>query len=616
MERDVRARGDAVRAALPAPRDALRRAAHGGAGGDEGPGDGHRARGPRVVRGGRRRARAALDRGLLARPARRVRVARRARRGPARRARRVPRVRGAHRGRARRSESSRGHAALRRGLRDAPAGQGRAARARAPARSGTDTGERARAAQEGEPGGRARPRARRDVRRARRRRAERAPAADGAARAPSERARGRARRGDDVERPARRFRVRVQRLRRALRHRRRPAHAVDRRPEGRERGAAHRRAAAAARAAPAHRAAAARAADACAPRRAAGGRRRAQRRARAEDRARSERRRARPREVDRGPRDRGADGREASRRSSVRDRRGRARDALKLAEARHRAILARLQAGAGARRRLEAVEHAEVREIGRTEPSAARSPAVSAASRFRTPRTVPLERPAPGTPFPKTCNRDGAAGVLPRPAQSPAQSVPEPDTDLDACLERVLAGDPEASRALIALCHPLVRRIVRAYRPRSVTVEDLTQDVFIKMFAHLHHYEPRAEKAFEPWVARIAVNTCKDALRGEARRSASIPISEAAAPWLEFLATEREPAVEDELGARELVDVLFAELPPEDRLVLTLVDLEGRSSAEVAALTGWSRALVKVRAFRARLRLRAVAARRGEGLRG
>ena len=48
------------------------------------------------------------------------------------------------------------------------------------------------------------------------------------------------------------------------------------------------------------------------------------------------------------------------------------------------------------------------------------------------------------------------------------------------------------------------------------------------------------------------------------------------------------------------------------RLVLTLLDLEQRSTAEIAALTGWSRALVKVRAFRARLRLRAAVKSRAE----
>jgi RNA polymerase sigma-70 factor (ECF subfamily) len=58
--------------------------------------------------------------------------------------------------------------------------------------------------------------------------------------------------------------------------------------------------------------------------------------------------------------------------------------------------------------------------------------------------------------------------------------------------------------------------------------------------------------------------------------------------------------------------MLLARLSPTDRLVLTLLDVEERSSAEVAQVVGWSATLVRVRAFRARRRLRA-AARELEG---
>ena len=57
-------------------------------------------------------------------------------------------------------------------------------------------------------------------------------------------------------------------------------------------------------------------------------------------------------------------------------------------------------------------------------------------------------------------------------------------------------------------------------------------------------------------------------------------------------------------AARELVGRLLGQLNPADRAVVQLLDLEGKSVAEVSALTGWSRPLVKVRAFRARRKLR------------
>jgi RNA polymerase sigma factor (sigma-70 family) len=190
--------------------------------------------------------------------------------------------------------------------------------------------------------------------------------------------------------------------------------------------------------------------------------------------------------------------------------------------------------------------------------------------------------------------------------------VPQPEFDLSACLRRVAEGDEDAARELVARCHPLVQNLVRAHRATHLGEDDLLQEVFIKMFAMLPRYEAREGRLFEHWLARLAVRTCRDALRSEVRRAANVPLSQGAHEWLGSLASEREPAVEDALAARELVEALLAELPPQDRLVLTLLDLEQRSTAEIAALTGWSRALVKVRAFRARMRLRAVVRRKKE----
>ena len=64
------------------------------------------------------------------------------------------------------------------------------------------------------------------------------------------------------------------------------------------------------------------------------------------------------------------------------------------------------------------------------------------------------------------------------------------------------------------------------------------------------------------------------------------------------------PGESDGLAARELVQQLLVQLSPADRLVVTLLHLKEKSVAEVSALTGWSCAGVKVRAFRARKRLR------------
>ncbi len=181
-----------------------------------------------------------------------------------------------------------------------------------------------------------------------------------------------------------------------------------------------------------------------------------------------------------------------------------------------------------------------------------------------------------------------------------------------ACLARIARQDQDASRELVEHCQALVWKLVRAHRSRSIPDEDLAQEVFLKLFSRLDRYEPRDGIPFEHWLSRLAVRTCLDALRTERRRPqpADPPLSEAAGEWLETLRRDdASPPIDEVLAARELVDALLARLPPEDRLVLTLLYMEERSVAEVSAITGWSRTLVKVRAFRARRRLRAVVER-------
>ncbi len=177
--------------------------------------------------------------------------------------------------------------------------------------------------------------------------------------------------------------------------------------------------------------------------------------------------------------------------------------------------------------------------------------------------------------------------------------------DVVACLERVRQRDQLAARRLVEHLYPLVIRIVRSHLPRRVAEEDLAQEIFLKMFTRLDQY--KGAVAFTHWVSRIAVTTCIDQLRAQKRRPEFrwADLSEKEAEVLDtVLTSEGEVAVNDHLAARELVYKLLGELKPEDQLVLKLLDLEQRSVAEISQLTGWNPSLVKVRAFRARGKLK------------
>jgi RNA polymerase sigma-70 factor (ECF subfamily) len=109
-------------------------------------------------------------------------------------------------------------------------------------------------------------------------------------------------------------------------------------------------------------------------------------------------------------------------------------------------------------------------------------------------------------------------------------------------------------------------------------------------------------------VSRIAVNTCIKALRAEKVRPElrHADLSEEEVQMLDWLATSNEDLRPDRnLASRDLVEKLLAQLKPKDRLVINLMNLEGRTLEEVSQITGWNQSVIKVRAFRARAKLRA-----------
>src|ERR1700729_3879447 len=164
----------------------------------------------------------------------------------------------------------------------------------------------------------------------------------------------------------------------------------------------------------------------------------------------------------------------------------------------------------------------------------------------------------------------------------------EPGFDMSACLEKVRAGDEAAARLLFQHLFPLVIKVVRSHLPRRVSEEDLTQTVFMKIFANLDQYSGKAP--LEHWVSRIAVNTCIKALRAEKVRPELrwADMTEEEVEVLDWLATADEDLNPDRnTASRELVEKLLAQLKPKDRLVITLMNLEGRTIEEVRQITGW-----------------------------
>jgi RNA polymerase sigma-70 factor (ECF subfamily) len=166
-------------------------------------------------------------------------------------------------------------------------------------------------------------------------------------------------------------------------------------------------------------------------------------------------------------------------------------------------------------------------------------------------------------------------------------------------------GDEDAARALLNHLYPLVLSIVRGHLPRRTSEDDLTQTIFVKVFSKLEQFSGAVP--LEHWVSRIAVNTCLNALqaekiRPELRWADLTEEEEHVIQTLDATSEDLEPG--QSLAARDLTDKLLDCLKPNDRLLVNLLHVEGRSVEEVKQLTGWNISMIKVRAFRARKRMR------------
>ena len=129
--------------------------------------------------------------------------------------------------------------------------------------------------------------------------------------------------------------------------------------------------------------------------------------------------------------------------------------------------------------------------------------------------------------------------------------------------------------------------------------------IFVKVFRNLAQYMGKAP--FSHWVARIAVNECRNQLAAEKARPElrHADLSEEQTALIENLAANDEDQSPDRvLAARDLVEKLLEGLKPVERLVIDMLYLQEMSVAEIQQLTGWSATMVKVRAFRARQKLR------------
>jgi RNA polymerase sigma-70 factor, ECF subfamily len=173
-------------------------------------------------------------------------------------------------------------------------------------------------------------------------------------------------------------------------------------------------------------------------------------------------------------------------------------------------------------------------------------------------------------------------------------------------IQRAQRGDHEAFAYLVERHQRRVFSLVFRMVRHPAEVEDLAQEIFIKVFRSIRGYH--FEASFGAWVTRIAVNHCYDYLRHlrSSRVTYDWQLPEEAHRLLE---TAPEPGekgaltIEDRTVLKDLTQKLLERAPAEDRLVLVLKEMESLSIEDIATALHWTPSKVKVRLHRARKRM-------------
>ena len=158
-------------------------------------------------------------------------------------------------------------------------------------------------------------------------------------------------------------------------------------------------------------------------------------------------------------------------------------------------------------------------------------------------------------------------------------------------------GDPDAYKRLIERHQQEIGKIMWRFSRNRTVHEELVQDVFVEAYISLATYKQRAP--FTHWLTRIATRVGYRYWKQKAREKKFERFS--FEEWDRL--TIEAPEEIDSSRAGELLHNLLGQLPPRDRLILTLRYLEGCDVVETAHRTGWTKSMVKVQTFRAKRKL-------------
>ena len=180
-------------------------------------------------------------------------------------------------------------------------------------------------------------------------------------------------------------------------------------------------------------------------------------------------------------------------------------------------------------------------------------------------------------------------------------------------IKQVLEGDVNAFEGLVKEYEKNVYNLALRMTGDPEDAADMAQDAFIKAYSSLSSF--RGDSKFSVWLFRIVSNLCLDFLRSRKRRpTVSLSVENDEGEDMEFEIADESQSPETLLEqklTREAVRCGLDSLPPEQRQILLLREIQGLSYEEIAQVLALESGTVKSRIFRARKRLSAFLLREG-----
>jgi RNA polymerase sigma-70 factor (ECF subfamily) len=176
-------------------------------------------------------------------------------------------------------------------------------------------------------------------------------------------------------------------------------------------------------------------------------------------------------------------------------------------------------------------------------------------------------------------------------------------------IKESLNGDSQAYKRLIEKYQQHISKILWKFTRDNRTHEELVQDVFVEAYLSLSTYKAKAP--LEHWLAKIAVRVGYQYFKQQKQKQKTERFS--FQQWDRIAQQDEQKNIEPERAAK-LIYELLAQLPPRDRLVLTLRYLQQHNIEETANMTGWSKTMVKVQTNRAKNKLKQLFLKSGKDI--